>query len=234
MTETIRVNFGRPLPVFPLAETVLLPHAIQHLHVFEPRYRQMIGDVLDGPGQIAMACYVHAEHACCVEVDGAPLRPAVCVGHILQHEELPDGRFNVLLHGICRARILKVIEPDDERLYRMARIEPIELPRDEQPAMNEVRSDLRKLLTGPRLRRLRSVETVMNWFEREDVSTPALLELIGFVLLRDVELKYRLLAEASPVRRANLITGELQSLDDLVSRADRQDYKSWPKGMSWN
>jgi hypothetical protein len=45
---------------------------------------------------------------------------------------------------------------------------------------------------------------------------------------------YRLLAEASAQRRASLIKHELCCIEDLVSRADRQAYRSWPKGMSWN
>ncbi len=100
--------------------------------------------------------------------------------------------------------------------------------------MAEIREELRELLTGPRLKRMRSLDTVMTWFDREDVSTHALLELIGFALLKDTELKYRLLAEASPVRRAGIIKHELCNLDDLVARADRQPYRSWPKGMAWN
>jgi hypothetical protein len=100
--------------------------------------------------------------------------------------------------------------------------------------MNHVRRQLRDLLNGPRLSRLRSVETVIEWFDRDDVSTHALLELIGFTLLRDSELKYRLLAEASPMRRAGIIKHELCTLDQLVGRADLQPYRSWPKGMSWN
>jgi len=57
MTEAIRVNFGRPMPVFPLPDAVLLPHAIQPLHVFEQRYRQLVNDCLDGSGQIAIAAF---------------------------------------------------------------------------------------------------------------------------------------------------------------------------------
>ena len=52
-----------------------------------------------------------------------------------------------------------------------------------------------------------SVETVVQWFDREDVTTHALLELIGFALVHDTELKYQLLQEASPVERARLIIG---------------------------
>ena len=74
----------------------------------------------------------------------------------------------------------------------------------------------------------------MQWFDRKDVSTHALLELIGFALVHDTEVKYRLLAEASPMRRARMIRQELSNLDHLVCQAERQNFKSWPKGMSWN
>lgn len=100
--------------------------------------------------------------------------------------------------------------------------------------MPGVRSALRSLLSGPRLRRMRCIETVMEWFDREDVTTHALLELIGFVLVQDQDVKYALLAEPCPDRRARLITRELRSLDGLVRRADLQNPEAWPKGVSWN
>ena len=100
--------------------------------------------------------------------------------------------------------------------------------------MNKIREQLREMLTGPRLSRLRSAETVKKWFDRDDVSTHALLELIGFALLPNCEVKYRLLAEASPIRRARLIKRELSNLDQLVEQADHQPFERWPKGMSWN
>ncbi len=233
MAEAIRVNFGRPMAVFPLPDAVLLPHAIQPLHVFEPRYRQMVDDCLDGSGQIAIATFAGTDWKS--QHHRLPsLRPAVCVGQIVQHESLADGRHDVLLQGVCRAKILKMIEPENGRRYRLARLAPLEPLHSKPPAMAEVRRQLRDLLAGPRLSRLRSVETVMQWFDRPDVSTHALLELIGFALLPNSELKYRLLAEGSPMRRAGMIKHELATLDELVSRADRQPFRSWPKGMSWN
>lgn len=233
MPEVIRVNFSRPMPLFPLPDAVLLPHAIQPLHVFEPRYRQMVEDCLDGPGQIAMATFAGA--AWREEYDGTPpLRPAVCVGQIVHHDALPGGRHNILLHGVCRAKIDQLVDPDEERPYRMAKLVPLEAVDKDAPRMLDIRRDLKRLLVGPRLRRMRSVDAVMQWFDREDVSTHALLELIGFALVHDTELRYKLLAEANPRRRAGLIKQELASLDNLVNRADRQSFKRWPKGMSWN
>ncbi|MCI0363027.1 MAG: LON peptidase substrate-binding domain-containing protein [Phycisphaerales bacterium] len=233
MTEVIRVNFSKPMPLFPLPDAVLLPHAVQPLHIFEPRYQQMISDCLDQSGQVAMATFKGENWK--LDYEGTPpLRPAVCVGQIVHHDELSDGRHNILLHGVCRARIQKLIEPTDDRPYRMARLSPLEAVEEEPPAMNNVRKALRSMLISPRLSRMRSVETVMQWFDRKDVSTHALLELIGFALVHDSELKYRLLAEANPLRRARLIKQELTNLDHLVLRAERQAFRSWPKGLSWN
>ncbi len=127
-----------------------------------------------------------------------------------------------------------MIEPENERAYRLADLAPLEAVSTHPPPMNDIRNQLREMLTSPRLSRLRAVNTVMEWFDRDDVSTHSLLEFIGFALLKDRELKYRLLAEANPIRRAGIIKDELASIDHLVGRAQRQPYAAWPKGMAWN
>lgn len=231
--ELVRVDFTKPMPLFPLADAVLLPHAILPLHVFEPRYRQMVETALDGSGQIAMASF--RGDAWKLEYQGnPPLRPAVCIGQMVHHERLPDGRFDILLHGVCRACIDEMIEPDEEKLYRSARLTPLEHPSDTPAPLPGVRKQLAALLQGPRLSRMRSVDAIMQWFDRDDVPTPTLLELIGFALVHDHEVKYRLLAEPSATRRARLIRKELRHIDGLVEVAERQSHRDWPKGMSWN
>jgi hypothetical protein len=234
MTETIRVNFARPMALFPLPDAVLLPHAVQPLEVHEPRYRQLVQDCLDGCGQMAMAIFEGRRWPTGEPLDLPLLRPAVCVGQIVRHEPLGSGRSILILQGICRARIVKLHEPGNGRLYRMARLAPTEPVQSEPPAMTGVRHELHELLRRPRLQRLRSVETVIDWFDRHDISTHALLELVGFALVRDTELRYRLLAEPDPLARARLLQRELCGLDGLIAVADRQPYRRWPKGMSWN
>ena len=235
MSEAVRVNFAHPLPVFPLPDAVLLPHAIQPLHIFEACYKQMIDDCLDGDRQVAMASFAEQLHdddddcAC-----ASPLRPVVCVGKIVQHAHVPGDRHDILLQGVCRAKIIELIEPENGRLYRMAKLSPLEPVDELPPPMPEIRRELRKLLNSRTLSRLRCIETVMHWFDRDDVPTHALMELIGFALLRDGEVRYQLLAEASPQRRADMIKGELLNLSTLVSRAERQSFDAWPKGLSWN
>ena len=114
------------------------------------------------------------------------------------------------------SRIERVFEPDDEREYRLAQLLPLEAVDEDPPPMLEIRDELQRLLVGPRLRRMRGAEPVKQWFSREDVSTHALLELIGFALVHDHEMRYALLAEPSPIRRADLIKRHLAQLDMLV------------------
>ena len=119
---SIRVNFGNPMAMFPLDHVTLMPHAVLPLHIFEPRYRHMVSDALDGPGQIAMAVTMPGE-------GGDPyrptLRPAVCVGQIVQHHKLPDGRYNIALQGVCRARIMQELPDDEDVPYRRAYLQPL-------------------------------------------------------------------------------------------------------------
>ena len=131
MPEFVQVNFGRPMPLFPLPDTVLLPHAVLPLHIFEPRYRQMVEDVLDASGQIAMATFNDKDWKS--HYHGTPpLRPAVCVGQIVQHEAMDDGRHNILLHGVCRARITRWSSPTMSGRIRLAKLAPLETV-DETP-----------------------------------------------------------------------------------------------------
>jgi uncharacterized protein len=201
--------------------------------IFEPRHRAMVQDCLDQAGQMAVATLTDEDWE---PDDGEPppLRPAVCIGQIIQHETFGDGRHNVLLHGVCRARIVNIEEPTDGRPYYVAELAPIERVTEKPPIMKKLRKELRGLLSGPRLKRLRSVDAVIEWFDREDIPTHALLELIAFTLVKDNELKYRLLAEGDPSRRATLIKRELACLDRLIDRAERLCNATWPKGMSWN
>src|SRR5437764_10770721 len=109
------------VPLFPLPGVVLFPRAVLPLHIFEQRYRVMTADVLVGDKLIAMALlrpeweknyYGRAE-----------IEPVVCVGKILSHEMLADGKYNFLLQGQLRARVTEEIV--GEKPYRVARLTPI-------------------------------------------------------------------------------------------------------------
>jgi Lon protease-like protein len=232
MSGTIHIDFRRPIPLFPLPDTVLLPHAILPLQIFEPRYRQMVSHCLDHAGQIALATFDCRRPG---SVDGpVPIRSAVCVGQIIRHQSLPDGRYNIWLHGVCRAHLDRVIEADDDCLYRKGRLTPLEPLGDPPEPMPELREELRDLLTVPRLKHLRGIDILLQWIDRDDVPTHALLELVGFALIRDTDRKYLLLAEADPTHRAGMLKRELRGLDAIMRQVEPQSFREWPKGLSWN
>ncbi|MEL6330029.1 MAG: LON peptidase substrate-binding domain-containing protein [Planctomycetota bacterium] len=230
---SIRVNFSRPLPIFPLDGTIVLPQQVLPLHIFEPRYRQMVDRVLDGSGQIAIATLKGRSWQ--TEYHGNPeILPAVCVGQVVQHEKFPDGRYNILLQGVCRARIVEEIMPDADRLYRQAILEPIGLGvvAGDEPA--RVREWLADALTEDPLSRLSVAEQVVEYVRNDEVPTEAALELVAFATLTEKSVRYRLLAEGDVNRRATIVRDELSSLGRMIQKAQLQRPEEWPKGLSWN
>ena len=232
-TETVRVNFGKPIPLFPLGAVTLLPHAVLPLHIFEPRYRQMIEHVLDGNGQIAMAVM---DHDTTEDIPGAApaLKPAVCVGQIVQHERLIDGRYNILLQGVCRAKIHREDAPEGDRLYRQAALRPIEVFDADGEELDAIRERLHFLLTESPLRNLAASENVASCLSRPEAPTAAILELVGVSLITNETVRYELLEQGDPLARANLIEDELLDLRTLLSRAEKQLDPDAPKGVHWN
>jgi Lon protease-like protein len=132
-------GFQGTVRLFPLPNVVLFPHVTQKLHIFEPRYRQMTADALAGDRLIAMALLRPGWEA---DYEGAPpVWPAVCVGRIVAHKRLPDGRYDLQLQGLSRARIEEELHSD--KLYRRARVR---LLRDSPVVSLETEAGLRREL----------------------------------------------------------------------------------------
>jgi len=134
------------LPIFPLPRTVLLPGEVLPLHIFEPRYRDMVRDALGGHRVIGM---VQLEPGHEGELAGAPpVRSIGCVGVIAQHQELPDGRFLLWLLGVERFHIDEEL-PVSTR-YRQVRVDyrPVAGGGDASAALTPLRAELRSTLPG--------------------------------------------------------------------------------------
>jgi Lon protease-like protein len=102
-----------PVPVFPLGRVYLFPHQVMPLHIFEPRYRRMVEDLLDGQGRLVIATVPDGE----IETPDRPagILPVGGYGEILRHQRLPDGRFMIWVLGLCR---VAVEEAPSDRPYR--------------------------------------------------------------------------------------------------------------------
>jgi Lon protease-like protein len=113
------------LPLFPLPTAILFPNVFLPLHVFEPRYREMVADALAGDRLIGMVLLREGWQR---DYEGRPaVYPIGCSGVITHVERLPDGRYNLVLRGLDRFRILS---EDHTKRYRRAEVETL---RERQP-----------------------------------------------------------------------------------------------------
>jgi len=253
--STFEVNFGRPMALFPLNGVVLMPHSPFMLHVFEPRYREMVRDVMRGAKQFAMAVFEGDEWK--TTYHGRPaLRPVVCVGQVLRCEQTDDGRYLLIVQGLCRARIVRELSDDPERPYRRAILEPLGVSAGmsaagsgagdagdadsaasahaDEPRLRPFRRRLRHAMEHDRLHDLRDADEFVRLLSDEQIPMDVLVEILGNRFLTDQEQRYRLLASEDPVERAAMVSTELMALQRLLEKAAPQRTVEAPKGVSWN
>jgi len=114
------MNGPAEVPIFPLPNVFLFPGCVMPLHIFEPRYRQMVQDLLDRHGRLVLGTLVENGAS---QVDVPAVYPIAGLGEIGRHEKLEDGRFLIWLIGLGRVRIEEVAS---DRMYRRVRIDPVE------------------------------------------------------------------------------------------------------------
>ena len=136
------------VPIFPLPETTLFPGVSRPFLIYEPRYREMIADALKGDKIIGM---VRLRPGFEKDYEGRPPIYSVgCAGTIEKYEQLPDGRYVILLRGLTTFRVVSEDgAPERARKpYRLARVEPVPelLTDDERVALSTLRNRIEKLL----------------------------------------------------------------------------------------
>ena len=133
------------LSLFPLPNVVLFPNVFLPLHIFEPRYREMVADALASDRMIGMVLLRPGWER---DYEGRPpIYPIGCSGVMTHAEKLPDGRYNLVLRGLERFRILA---ENHERSYRRAAIEPLHeraLAADDRTTVRRCREKLETMLS---------------------------------------------------------------------------------------
>ena len=133
------------IPIFPLPNVVLFPNVFLPLHIFEPRYREMVRDALRGDRIIGMALLRPGYEA---DYEGRPPVYSVgCAGVVTHAEPLADGRYNIVLRGLEKFR---VIDEDRTKPYRIASVEPLpeEVPESDRTPLRQQRHRLEALLAA--------------------------------------------------------------------------------------
>jgi Lon protease-like protein len=202
------------VPVFPLPNVVFFPKTYLPLHIFEPRYRQMVADATQGSRCIAMALFKKGWEP---DYYGNPaIYPVLCVGRLVSVQSLSDGRSNILLQGLERCEIR---EEHFERSYREATIR-VEPPREE----GALRADVRRALIDVLSRYLQTSEQGSVWqrFFREEVSDEILVNTLA-TYLECTSIEKQFLLEADGLHQ------RARRLNDLIQFMlhDHHSGKGW-------
>lgn len=200
--------FAGTARLFPLPNLVFFPHVMQPLHIFEPRYRQMTADALEGDRLIAL---VLPKPGWEKEYAGRPpLFTVATLGKIVADQKLENGRYNILLRGLSRIHLTEEIE--HTKLYRKAKAELlIEGPVSSANCDRRLRKQL--ITVAPML--LKDDGKVKDQFRKllkTDLPLGALCDLIAFALQLDVEFKQSLLEELDVEARTLALLDHLTGL----------------------
>jgi len=156
------------IPIFPLSTVVLYSTTSVPLYIFEPRYRAMVRDALEGDERIGMVA-VDSAHVLGMEGD-PPVYPVGCEGRIIHSDENPDGTYAILLAATRRFRIIEEPARPEDRPYRMAVVETLD---EQRPACSD--SELKTL----RERVLHDLSTLLERVSSKDSAGFSRSELEG-------------------------------------------------------
>ncbi len=205
------------VPLFPLPNVVLFPRAVLPLHIFEQRYKIMTADALTGDRQIAMALLRPGweKHY----YSRADIAPVLCVGAIVSCEKLPDGKYNFLLQGHTRVRMIREFEG---KPYRVAHLEVCEQVPVLEIDLTEHRKRILEIFNDGALSKTTLARQFRKMLEGP-FPTADIADLIAFNLIDDVTLKQQLLEECDVRSRVERAVEELTQIHRMLGPALRPD-----------
>ncbi len=216
--STLPERFDGSVKLFPLPNLVIFPGVIQALHLFESRYRKMFEDALQTDNLIAMALPDPSSESN-LQLS-PPLCPMVCIGKIITHHRMEDGKYNLLLMGIQRARIIEELGSDEP--YRIAKVEVMQDncdATDEQ--ISEARLKLVELFRKQASAAVVEDEELVANLTNPELPFGMLVDLICFSTGADSQFMYQMLGTQ------DVWTRHLQLLQ-LIESQNRQDTESPP------
>lgn len=214
------------LPIFPLPGTVLLPRTFMSLHIFEPRYRRMLEDCVDGHRVLAIAMLDETGHP--DSWGRPPIHRVAGVGILRRSARLPDGRFNVVLEGVARADISHELEPGLPYRRARATILPDELP-DDASELDSAVASLRSLCARVVAQMASSDAEIMQKLN-EVTDAGNLADLIAAAAVQDDLDRQKILSAQNVLDRINIAAGALAA---LLLRAQDMEQPSTPGSYGW-
>jgi ATP-dependent Lon protease len=207
-------EFNNTVRLFPLPSVVLFPGVVQGLHIFEPRYREMMSHCMETDQLITMALL---NPQLSENPNGDPaIQPVVCIGRVLNATELEDGRFNLFLVGAKRATVTS--EPETSYPYRIATVDVHEEVLVTGPSLlrDQVLGrfyDLAEVIPGAN-------KVMLDQFESPELPLNRLVDMICYAAGIDPADQQRVLATFDLEARARLLLELLEQRLAIVRQMD--------------
>jgi Lon protease-like protein len=204
------------LKVFPLPGVVVLPGTPAPFHVFEPRYRQLTAEALTGDRMLAVATLASEEGA---TQDRAPVQPIAGAGFIQAEEQLPDGRYHIVVRGLARVRLVEEIE--NGRPFREFTAELLDdvYPPGGEPALIRQRRALEACVL--RLAEVLPPESgapQLAELATRTASASQLADLVAAAVVSEPDKRLAVIEELDVAKRLDLVTGEVASVILMLSQ----------------
>ncbi len=199
------------IPLFPLPDLVFFPHVALPLHIFEPRYRAMVREALDGDRIIGMVLLQDGWEESYYGND-APIHPVGCAGKITAVQQMEGGRFNITLFGLTR---FTMRDQFNDAPYRQAWVEPFHDGDEPSPLPTDLRTQLHDLVRafGKLIGRASQIEV----FLKRVVHEPSFLNICCSELPFTPVEKQLFLEAATPVQQAKRLVEVLRfNIEDLA------------------
>lgn len=204
------LHLPETVPVMTLPNTVFFPQALLPLHIFEPRYREMLKDVLATNRLFAVAHLDTQPHQAGGPAE--PLHHIASVGIIRACQMEGNETSNLLLQGLCRVEVKKIIR---EEPYRIIAVQPITTTAGTHPAELEVlRLEVMRLLNLRRRLGTPVPKGMTQFLESiDDIDTFA--DIAAFNLCDNSEVKQQLLETLETRQRLQIFAASLKSQIEL-------------------
>ena len=192
------------LAIFPLPDLAFFPHTLLPLHVFEARYRAMVGDCLGRGRRLAVVGLLPGYET---NYEGKPaVHPVAGMGEIIRSERLATGRVNILLRGDSRVRIEQELPSDT--LYRVVRAMPLADVGGERPGVPLLVETVKRLCRQV-LERVKRTSPHLDQALASDGPPGMLADQLAAALVPVPAIRQRLLEEPDVEARLTLLRGTL-------------------------
>jgi len=202
-------NFSGVIPLFPLSSIVFFPNTLLPLHIFEPRYKEMVNAAINNEKIIGMALLKPGWES---NYYGNPdVYDVIGMGRIVSSEVFEDGKINIILYGLKRAKIQEIIT---DLPYRLARVSIM----DNNPNTKDeiYRSKIEQLIYKWNLY-LNEKQKAHKINVNTKLPLENLTDALASLIFYNVFDKQRLLEETNVLKRAEIIIHDLQTKLEIVS-----------------